>query len=75
MLHILYKESSNKQLDLTEIEKKVINIIKENQKITIEECSIKINKSLRITKNIFKNLKEKNILKRIGSRKTGYWEV
>lgn len=75
MLHILYKESSNKQLDLTEIEKKVINIIKENQNITIEECSIKINKSLRTTKNIFKNLKEKNILKRIGSNKTGYWEV
>ena len=75
MLHILYKESSNKQLDLTEIEKKVINIIKENQNITIEECSIKINKSLRTTKNIFKNLKEKNILKRIGSKKTGYWEV
>lgn len=75
MLHILYKESSNKQLDLSEIEKKVINIIKENQNITIEECSIKINKSLRTTKNIFKNLKEKNILKRIGSNKTGYWEV
>jgi predicted HTH transcriptional regulator len=34
-----------------------------------------INKSLRTTKNIFKNLKEKNILKRIGSNKTGYWEV
>jgi fido (protein-threonine AMPylation protein) len=75
MLHILYKESSNKQLDITEIEKKVINIIKENQNITIEECSIMINKSLRTTKNIFKNLKEKNILKRIGSNKTGYWEV
>ena len=75
MLHILYKESSNIQLDLTEIEKKVINIIKENQNITIEECSIMINKSLRTTKNIFKNLKEKNILKRIGSNKTGYWEV
>ena len=48
MLHISYKEPSNKQKDLTEIEKQVINILKENQNITIEECSKEINKSFHI---------------------------
>ena len=75
MLHISYKDSVNMHIGLTEIEKEIVNIIKENQNITIEECSKKINKSIRTTKNIFKSLKEKNILKRIGSNKTGYWEV
>lgn len=75
MLHISYKDSVNIHFELTEIEKEIVNIIKDNQNITIEECSKKINKSIRTTKNIFKSLKEKNILKRIGSNKTGYWEV
>ena len=75
MLHISYKDSVNMNFGLTKIENEVVNIIKENQNITIEECSKKINKSIRTTKNIFKSLKEKNILKRIGSNKTGYWEV
>ena len=75
MLHISYKDSVNMHIGLTEIEKEIVNIIKENQNITIEECSKKINKSIRTTKNIFKSLKEKNILKRIGSNKTGYWKV
>lgn len=75
MLHISYKESVNMYIDLTEIEKEVINIIKDNQNITIEECSKKINKSIRTTKQIFKNLKEKNIIERVGSKKTGNWVV
>ena len=58
-----------------DIEKEIINLIKDNQNITIEECAEMIDKSVRTTKELFKKLKEKNIIKRVGSKKTGCWEV
>jgi fido (protein-threonine AMPylation protein) len=75
MLHISYKENINKDVDLNDIEKEIINILNNNSNITIEECSIKLNKSVRTTKELFKKLKEKNIIERVGSRKTGKWLV
>ena len=74
-LHVSYKNSSDVFVDLSDIEKEIINIIKDNQNITIEECSKKINRSIRTTKEIFKKLKEKNIIERVGSKKTGYWGI
>lgn len=61
-LHVLYKDSCDVFLDLSDIEKEIINLIKDNHNITIEECSKKINKSIRTTKEFFKKLKEKNII-------------
>lgn len=74
-LHISYKESVDVYLDLSDIEKEIINVIKDNQNITTEECSKMINKSIRTTKELFKKLKEKNIIERVGSKKTGNWVV
>ena len=55
------------------MKKPIIGVVSKN--ITIEECSKKINKSIRTTKEIFKKLKEKNIIERVGSKKTGCWGI
>jgi len=47
----------------------------QNPNITIEELSKKLNINIRNTKKNIAKLKEKGLIKRIGSRKIGYWEV
>jgi predicted HTH transcriptional regulator len=44
-------------------------------KVTANDLSEILNINLRNTKKIIEKLKEKGLVKRIGSRKTGYWEV
>ena len=50
-------------------------LMKEKPNITAEECAIKINKSLRTTKELIKTLKSKNLIIRVGAKKNGFWEV
>ncbi|NTW33065.1 MAG: Fic family protein [Bacteroidetes bacterium] len=52
-----------------------VNLIKANPKITMDELAQKINKSRRTITRIIKKLQEDGIISRIGSDKTGYWEV
>jgi len=52
-----------------------VNLIKTNPKIKIDELAVKLNKSRRTVTRILKKLQEKGIIARIGSDKTGYWEV
>ncbi len=58
-----------------EREIKVIELIKLNNKISTAEIS----KLLKVTKRTIlrdiEKLKKQNILKRIGSEKTGYWKI
>ena len=44
-------------------------------KVTANELSEKLDINLRNTKKIIDKLKEKGLVKRIGSRKAGHWEV
>ncbi|HEY5511484.1 MAG TPA: Fic family protein [Prolixibacteraceae bacterium] len=52
-----------------------VNLIKANPKITLDELALKLGKSRRTVTRIIKKLQEENIISRIGSDKTGYWEV
>ncbi|MEI7526298.1 MAG: Fic family protein [Mariniphaga sp.] len=52
-----------------------VNLIKGNPKITINELALKLNKSRRTVTRVIKKLQEEGIISRIGSDKTGYWEV
>ena len=61
--------------ELSENEQRVVNILKENGKITLEEVSLRIGKSLRTVKSIIKGLTIKNLIERVGSKKSGYWKV
>lgn len=69
------RDINTEKEDLTETQKNIINLIKENYKITQLEISEKlgVNKTT-ITRNIG-ILKEKNKIQRIGSTKKGQWEI
>jgi predicted HTH transcriptional regulator len=54
---------------------KLINLIKENPTITINILSDKIGISTTAIENNIKSLKESNILRRVGSDKSGKWEI
>jgi len=66
---------SEKWSELSDRQKGILEVIKENSQITRKELSanIGINQSA-IQKHLDK-LKQKGILKRIGPDKGGYWEV
>ena len=53
----------------------VFNLIKENPSITAEEIRVKLNIGIATVKRKIKILKEKGIITRLGSDKTGSWKV
>lgn len=55
--------------------KKILNLIKTNPKITIDDLSQKLKKSRRTITRLIKKLQEDGIISRVGSDKTGHWEV
>jgi len=60
---------------LSEMEMGIISLIKENSHIRAFEMAQKLLKSVRTIENNIKQLKGKGIIVRIGSKKTGYWEL
>lgn len=54
---------------------KILEAIKENSSITIEELSQKVGITDRAIKKNIAKLKEENKIKRIGSDRSGYWEI
>ena len=55
--------------------KDTVNLIKKYPKITLDELSQKLKKSRRTITRLVKKLQEDKIISRIGSDKTGYWEM
>ena len=49
--------------------------MKMRPKVTANELSEILNINLRNTKKVIEKLKEKGLVKRVGSRKAGHWEV
>ncbi len=68
------KEKSSKKSSEKSSEK-ILNLMKNNNKITIKELAEKIGISTRAIEKNIENLKSDNKLKRIGSDKGGYWEI
>jgi len=60
---------------LNKREMQIVNLIKLNNKITIEKLAINTNASKATIKRDIAKLKELKILMRMGSRKNGYWVV
>ena len=60
---------------LNETEKEIISLIKENSHIRAFEMAQKLLKPVRTIENNLRQLKEKGIIARIGSKKTGYWKI
>ena len=53
----------------------ILELLNSNGKITRAELSEKIGLSIRGIEWHLKNLKEKGVIKRIGSTKSGFWKV
>ena len=60
---------------LNEIEKAILSLVRANQYIRVFEMAQKISKPVRTIENNISRLKERGILSRIGSKKTGYWKI
>ena len=56
-------------------DKAILSILSQKPFIKAEEIAIKIGKTRRTVQTILKELKEKNLITRKGSKKTGYWVV
>ena len=57
------------------LEKSLINLIKNNNKILLQEIAGQLNISKRTIRRDIEKLKQQNKLKRIGTEKTGHWEI
>ena len=71
----LDKVISNNQYNLNEREKKIIDLIINDKYIKQERIAELLNVNIRTIKRDFKRLIENKIVERIGSDKTGFWEV
>ena len=74
-MHIGYKEIETSKEELLERENLVLEILKENSSITLEEVAAKIGKSVRTIKVTVKKLQDNGKLERVGSKKIGHWKV
>jgi predicted HTH transcriptional regulator len=57
------------------LQKQIINFMQQNSQISVAEIAKQSNKPRRTIENNVKKLKEKGIIVRIGSDKTGSWEI
>ncbi|MBU0460056.1 MAG: putative DNA binding domain-containing protein [Nanoarchaeota archaeon] len=60
---------------LTENQEKIISEVRKNPKITSEDLAKIVGISSRKIRDNMKKLKEEGLIKRVGGRKEGYWEV
>ena len=56
-------------------EKSILELLSANANITVSELMQKTGKAERTVKRALASLKEKGLIERVGSDKTGYWKV
>ena len=71
----LLENMDKKSYVLDEMEDKIVNIMTNNPKITLEEVANNIKKSLSTVDRKVKKLKAIDIIERVGSDKDGYWKI
>lgn len=71
----LDKIIKNNNFVLNDIQNKIIDLIVNDKYITQNKIAEILNVNVRTIKRNFKVLLDNNIIERIGSDKTGYWEV
>ena len=60
---------------MSDIQNKIIEFIINDKYITQNAIAEKLNVNVRTVKRSFKVLIDNNIIERVGSDKSGYWEV
>lgn len=69
------KEPNNYENQLSDVQKKIINIVIENPTITQLDIAEKLKMSRQSVSINIRELKDKNILERVGSNKKGFWKI
>ena len=72
-MHINYADTVKMQNDT--VNDTVFLLLKQNKEVKATEISKQLNISLSTVKRKIKDLKEKGVVERIGSDKTGYWGI
>ncbi len=73
--NVLINNSIEESTNLSDTESSVLEIIKNNKEINRNQIAKMINKSEMTVQRAIKKLIDEKLIKRIGSNKTGYWEV
>ena len=60
---------------LKPLEQKILQLIKADSNITVAEIATTVGVSTTSINNALKTLKEKSLIKRVGSNKTGHWKL
>ncbi len=71
----IVQNANKKDSTLSETEKAVYALLMKNPSYTAEQLISLTSKSLRTIRRTVQSLKEKGIIKRVGSDRQGYWEV
>lgn len=74
-INFLNENNTNIIIEISNIDESIIRAIKENKYITIPELSKKVGKSEPTIHRHLDYLVKNNYVKRIGSRKNGYWKL
>ena len=53
----------------------IIELLREDKKLSYDDLSYKLKKSKATVKRHIQKLKTLNLIKRVGSDKSGYWEI
>ena len=69
------ESSKSDQESRQKSDQRILILMKKNRKITINGICLKLSMSESGVKKVIKKLKEQNKLKRVGSLKSGYWEI
>lgn len=67
--------NNNKNYLLSETQERIIKLISENSRITQQEISDKLGINITTVARNIKELKDNNIINRVGSNKNGQWEL
>ena len=74
-MHIAYKEPVEPAPIVNDRENAIIEILRANPSITLDEVAEKIGKSPRTVKTAVKSMQERGILERMGGKKNGSWKT
>lgn len=78
---IFYRKNYEKENEVTKnvgvnsTQRKILELIEQNQNITQKEIVSKLKTTVRTIERNVNILKEKEILKRVGTDKVGYWKI
>jgi ATP-dependent DNA helicase RecG len=72
---VKHSDTLNDTLNIDQREKKLLELIALNSSIKLTELAKILNVSIETIKRDLASMQDENILKRTGSKKTGYWQI